>query len=114
MKSLRIVNLERGLPSREEAYRLLDNALLSARKDGILAVKLIHGYGSSGKGGILRFAVRSYLRQRKELGQITIFIAGESWSQFEDYSKQLLHRVPETLLDVDLGRGNKGITLVLL
>jgi hypothetical protein len=111
---IRVVNLEQGLPTREEACKRLEQALQQARKAGVPALKLIHGYGSTGAGGILRFAVRNYLRQRKEAGELRAFIPGESWSQFERYSKELLQRVPESLLDSDLGRANKGITLVLL
>jgi hypothetical protein len=112
--SIRIVNLEEGLPSREQAYKKLDEALARARRDGLQALKVIHGYGSSGVGGTLRFAVRSYLRQRKDKGEIALFINGESWSSFDPRSKTLIGKVPQSLLDHDLGRANKGITLVLL
>jgi hypothetical protein len=111
---IRVVNLEEGLPSREQAYKRLEEALARARKDGIAALKVIHGYGSSGTGGTLRFAVRGFLRQRKDKGEIALFVNGESWSSFDARSKTLLARVPESLLDQDLGRANKGITLVLL
>jgi hypothetical protein len=109
-----IVNLEEGFPTREQACKRLDEALQRARKAAIPALKIIHGYGSSGTGGVLRFAVRGHLRQRKEAGEIQAFIPGESWSQFDQYSKQLLKQVPESLLDRDLGRNNRGITLVLI
>jgi len=54
------------------------------------------------------------LRQRKEKGEIAAFVNGESWSSFDERSKGLFAKVPELVLDSDLGRGNKGITLVLL
>jgi Smr domain len=111
---IRIVNLEDGFPTRDQACQRLAQALAHARKAKVPALKIIHGYGSSGTGGVLRFAVRSYLRQRKEEKLIRVFIPGESWSQFDAYSKELLKRVPQSLLDRDLGRKNKGITLVLL
>jgi len=111
---IRIVNLEQGFPTREQACKRLDEILQQAKKAGVAALKIIHGYGSSGTGGVLRFAIRGFLRQRKEAGEIQAFIPGESWSQFDKYSKQLLKHVPESLLDSDLGRNNKGITLVLI
>ena len=111
---LRVINLEEGFPSRDRACQKLEAALARARKDGIVAVKLIHGYGSTGEGGVLRFAIRGFLRQRKEKSEITAFVNGESFSSFEERSKLLLAKVPELLLDHDLGRGNRGITLVLL
>ena len=114
MPSLRIVDLESGLPDRKQAKARLEQAVTQAAKDHVRALKIIHGYGSSGTGGILQRVVRSQLRQMKEAGRIKLFVTGESWSQFDEFSKQLLKQVPETLLDKDLGRANRGITLALL
>jgi hypothetical protein len=111
---VRVINIEQGFPTRDQAYQKLESALVRARKDGIAVVKVIHGYGSTGAGGILRFAVRSFLRQRKEQGEITAFVNGESWSSFDERSKALFKKAPELLLDNDVGGANKGITLVLL
>jgi Smr domain-containing protein len=111
---LRVVNLEKGLPDRKEAYRRVETALTQARKDGVPVIKFIHGYGSSGVGGVLRFAVRSYLRQRKEKGEVVCFVNGEALSSFDELSKQLVQHAPELLVDSDWGAGNKGITLALL
>ncbi|MBA3912992.1 MAG: Smr/MutS family protein [Acidobacteriales bacterium] len=113
-KAPQSVNLEEGLPSREQAYAKLDAALEQARKNGVRVLKVIHGYGSTGKGGVLRFAVRGYLRRRKDKREIAIFVSGEDWSKFEERSRELLARAPELASDQDLGRKNKGITLVLL
>jgi hypothetical protein len=111
---IRLINLEEGFPTRDQACQKLETALARARKDNIAVLKVIHGYGSTGAGGVLRFAIRGFLRQRKERGEIAAFVNGESWSSFEERSKEMLARVPELLLDNDLGGGNKGITLVLL
>jgi hypothetical protein len=109
-----VINLEEGFPTRDQACQKLEGALARARKDGVRAAKVIHGYGSTGAGGVLRFAIRSFLRQRKERGEIAMFVNGESWSSYDERSKALLAKAPELLLDSDLGRANKGITLVLL
>jgi hypothetical protein len=111
---VRVINLEEGFPTRDQAYQKLEAALARARKDGIPVLKVIHGYGSSGVGGVLRFAIRSFLRQRKEVKEIAMFVNGESWSSFDERSKALLAKAPDLLLDSDLGRANKGITIVLL
>ncbi len=111
---VRVVNLEEGFPTRDQAYQKLEAALARARKDGSRVLKVIHGYGSTGAGGVLRFAIRGFLRQRKERGEIAMFVNGESWSSFDQRSKALLAKAPDLLLDSDLGRANKGITLVLL
>lgn len=114
MGRVRTLNLEQGFPTRDEARLRLESAIAQAKKDGVLAVKIIHGYGSSGKGGVLRFAVRGYLRQMKDHGEIALFVNGESFSQFDERSRELLRRQPDLLVDQDLGSGNKGVTLVLI
>ena len=43
-----------------------------------------------------------------------MFVNGESWSSYDARSKALLAKAPDLLVDSDLGRANKGITLVLL
>src|ERR1700688_241362 len=111
---VRVINLEEGFPTRDQAYQKLETALARARKDSIAVLKVIHGYGSPRAGGVLRFAIRGFLRQRKEKGEIAAFVNGESWSSFDERSKLLFAKVPELVLDSDVGRGNKGITLVLL
>jgi hypothetical protein len=113
-KSPQSVNLEDGLPSREQARERLEAAIANAQRNGVRVLKVIHGYGSTGTGGVLRYAVRGYLRQRKEDGDIALFVNGEEWSKFEERSRQLLARAPELRSDRDLDRRNKGITLVLL
>ena len=51
---IKIVNLEDGMPTVEEARLRMNYELQNARREGCAAVKLIHGYGSSGAGGALR------------------------------------------------------------
>ena len=114
MSSLAVVNLEEGFPSRDEAVRRLGAAIARARQKQIRVLKVIHGYGSSGVGGILRPVVRNFLRQAKEKGEISLFVNGESFSSFDSRSKELVGQAAQLLLDKDLGRGNRGITFVLL
>jgi hypothetical protein len=112
--AMKIINLEEGLPDRMQALGRLEGALERARRDGTRVLKIVHGYGSSGVGGILRPVVRNFLRQAKERGEIRLFVNGESFSSFEPRSKELIAASPGLVLDRDLGRANKGITLVLL
>lgn len=62
-RPVRELNLELGRPDAAEAIRRLAAEVEAARKMGTPAMKLIHGYGSSGKGGRLRTACRTWLRQ---------------------------------------------------
>ncbi len=111
---LLIINLEDGRPTRNEALLRLEFELRKARQARADAVKIIHGYGSSGVGGVLRFAVWNELRQRKEQAEIRAFCPGEEWRISNEAAWEMLKLCPELKRDVDLGRGNKGITVVLL
>ena len=66
-RPVRELNLELGRPDAAEALRRLAAEVEAARKMGTPAMKLIHGYGSSGKGGRLRTACRTWLRQDRDL-----------------------------------------------
>ncbi|HEY6271693.1 MAG TPA: hypothetical protein VIX19_06825 [Terriglobales bacterium] len=111
---LRVVNLEEGLPTVEGARLRLEHELSQARHFGWVAVKLIHGYGSSGVGGALRTELQKDLRQAVDRGQLRALIAGEDWRISNEAAWALLQRYPEWKRDSDLGRGNRGISIVVL
>jgi hypothetical protein len=114
MAQIRIVDLEDGLPSSHEAADKLEQALAAARRDRVRALKVIHGYGSTGSPGRLRTKVRSVLRIAKKDRQISFFVIGEQWRISDELAWELLRQVPELKQDSGLGRRNPGITLVLV
>jgi len=98
-----------------EAARLrMQHELERARRSGARAVKLIHGYGSSGIGGALRTELQKELRAAAQQGLIRAVIAGEDWRIADETTWALLQRFPEWKKDRDLGRENRGISIVLL
>jgi hypothetical protein len=113
-KLIKIVNLEDGMPTVEQARVRLKNELGIARKSGVGILKIIHGYGSSGVGGELRIALQATLRQMADGGEIRACIYGENWRKADESSWALLKQSPELKDDRDLGKGNRGITLVVL
>ena len=102
------------MPSTAEAVRHLEAELESARRQNELTLKIIHGYGSRGVGGDIRIAVQKRLREMLDAEQIRGCIFGEDWSRTCDEAWQLLQTHPDLKSDVDLGRRNRGITIVLL
>jgi hypothetical protein len=112
--SIKTLNLEDGMPSVAQAQTRLTNELQVARRDRVAVVKIIHGYGSSGVGGELRIALQSTLRQMQQSGQIRDCIFGENWRKSDDRAWELLKRFPELKGDLDFGRENRGITIVVL
>jgi hypothetical protein len=112
--SLKIVNIEAGMPTVEEARQMLLAEVKQAKQSGVKALKVIHGYGSTGKGGALRGALRSSLLRRRKEGLVTRVIFGEKWSVFEDDARYAIEHCPELKSDRDLNRSNEGITIAVL
>ena|SRR5215472_7220101 len=112
--AIKIINLEDGIPKVEAARLRMHHEIHTARRQGYVAVKLIHGYGSSGVGGALRIELQKELRRQADAGSLSAVIAGEEWRVSDESSWKLLQRYPEWKQDSDLGKGNKGITIVLL
>jgi hypothetical protein len=111
---IRVLNLEEGMPTVEQARLRMEHALYQARRAGDQAVKLIHGYGSSGAGGVLRVELQKTLRQAMLDRSIRTFIAGEDWRISNEATWELLKRFPEWKQDSDLGRNNRGISIVIV
>jgi hypothetical protein len=114
MPRLRTFNVEEGLPSLEEARKLVIEEIRRAKGSGIRVLKIIHGYGSSGKGGKLCTGLRKSFGLRKKEGVIRGFAAGEEFSIFDDRTLTLLEAVPELRGDPDLNATNEGVTVVWL
>ena len=111
---IKIVNLEEGMPTVDQARLRMEFELELARRGGYHAVKLIHGYGSSGVGGALRTELQKTLRRAARARAIHAFIAGEDWRVSDEATWELLKRFPEWKQDSDLGRNNLGISIVVL
>jgi hypothetical protein len=102
------------MPSVERARERLQTELRSARQSGVKVLKLVHGYGSSGIGGDLRISLQSTLRQMAQQHEIGDCIYGENWRTSDQRTWDPLKRMPELKNDSDLGKGNKGMTIVVL
>ena len=111
---MKLVNLEDGRPTVEQARLRLERELRQARDEGCKAVKVIHGYGSSGVGGALRTALQATLRRAAQDGGIAALVCGEDWRIADETTWRILQRYPEWKRDPDLGRANQGISIILL
>jgi len=114
MTAFKTLNLEADLPTVDEARRRLIDELRQAKQSGVLAIKVIHGYGSTGKGGALRPALRKSLLLRKKEGLVSRVIFGEKWNVFEEDARYAIERCPELRSDRDLNHSNEGITIAVL
>lgn len=102
------------MPTVHEATQRLDRELALARQQGLKILKVIHGYGSSGAGGDIRIVVQKKLQGMQQDGSIRTCIFGEDWSKSNQETWRLLGAQSDLKSDPDLGRHNRGITIVLL
>ena len=73
------------------------------------ALKVVHGYGSHGRGGSTRETVRDWAyNQRRHLRAV---IYGENYDLFDDETQELRAECGQ-LDDADLGSSNPGITIL--
>ncbi len=110
----KMVNIKKGLPTVDQALIRLDQALSQARLEQRRLITLIHGYGSTGQGGVLREELRTRLQYLQYQGQITTLIFGEDFSTRHGPSRNLLRQFSFLQQHQDLNRSNPGITLVVL
>ena len=110
----RIVNLEKGMPLVKQALARLTTELDQARLERCMVLTLIHGYGSSGRGGKIGQEVRAQLEYLKQKGSINDLLYGEDFSSRTGSGRQLLRRFSFLRQHDDLNRGNRGITLVVV
>ncbi|MDU9047661.1 MAG: Smr/MutS family protein [Candidatus Electrothrix sp. Rat3] len=110
----REVKLKRGMPTVEQALGRLERELEQARKERCRVLTLIHGYGSSGRGGVIREEIREKLQYLKYRGEINDVLDGENFSTGNGPGRNMVRRFPFLRQHSDLNRGNRGITLVIL
>jgi len=110
----KVINLERGRPFVDSALRKLQMELKSARLQQCCVLTVIHGYGSSGKGGAIGVECRKILAYMKEQGEINTFIIGEEFRTKSGPTRELLRRFPQLAANGNLNKDNPGITLIVL
>jgi hypothetical protein len=110
----RTVNLKTGLPVAAVALTRMTEVIAEAARQGVAVLTLIHGYGSSGKGGVIREECRRALAYLQDKGVVREVIAGEDFHRKTGPVKALLRRYPQLAGDRNLNRGNRGVTLVVL
>jgi hypothetical protein len=111
---IRTINIEAGMPPLEEARRQVIEEIRKARCEGVRVLKVIHGYGSTGKGGTLNHGLRRSFALRRKEGLVRDFIPGESFNIFNKTVLDLLDAVPALGNDPDLGTTNLGVTILWL
>ena len=110
---MKTINIEAGMPNSQEAMTTLNNRIYAERATGVRCVKIIHGYGSTGKGGTIRVVCRQKLLEYRRRGVIKDICPGENLGPFSEEGRRFAEKCPEIRKDIDWGRDNNGITVVL-
>ena len=112
MIALRTLNVEESFPSLEEARFMVVDAIRRAKRDKVRILKIIHGYGSTGKGGTLNTGLRKSFALRKKEGVIKDYVIGERFNIFDNTTLALLDVAPDLAGDSDLGSTNEGVSFL--
>lgn len=106
------INLEEGMPTCDEALSELKVAVQSAKQSKYKCLIIIHGYGSSGKGGKIREKARQWLNAQVRNGKLKTVINGEDFNIFNSKALELKNKYKE--LESLLKVTNHGVTFVEL
>ena len=110
-----VLNLKFDSPSAEEALDRLTIGLRRASEVGIKAMILIHGYGASGEGGKIKWAVHDALDNNYFSDRVDEYHFGEQTSFGSEAYHTLLRRRPGLKAYLKhFKEGNAGMTVLIL
>ena len=110
-----VMNLKFDSPSAEEALDRLTIGLRRASEVGIKAMILIHGYGASGEGGKIKWAVHNALDNNYFSDRVDEYHFGEQTAFGSEAYHSLLRRRPGLKAYLKhFKEGNAGMTVLLL
>ena len=104
------INIKEDMPLVADAMKYLQDAIGRLKRDKYECVLIIHGYGSTGKGGAIRNKARQWLNAQKREGNIKYVINGEEISifNFDALDLKARHRELEAYFKVC----NHGVTVI--
>jgi len=108
---IRLVNLKEGY-NVEQALAILEIEIESAKKEGIVAIKVLHGYGSHGRGGVIKKALVPILASWKKSKFILDYFGGDKWNLFDQDARRILLKDKSIYNDCDISSSNPGITII--
>jgi hypothetical protein len=110
-----VLNLKFDSPSAEEALDRLTIGLRRASEVGIKAIILIHGYGSSGEGGKIKWAIHDALNNNYFSDRVDEYHFGEQTAFGSEAYHALLKRRPGLKAYLKhFKEGNAGMTVLIL
>ena len=109
------LNIKQDGPYVDEALDRLTDYLRKSLEVGVKAIILIHGYGSSGTGGRIKWAIHDALENNRYSDRVDEYHFGEDVAFGSDAYHALLRRRPGLKLYLKrFKEGNAGMTVLLL
>lgn len=109
---VKVINVKYKNDVPSYAIFLIEQEIKNASMEGVNVIIIIHGYGSSGTGGIIKREVLEYLAQQKKQKNIIDFVAGEHWAEHNDIVKTMEQKFPELILNNQINNYNSGVSVV--
>ncbi len=106
------LNIKENMPPSQEAMSYLKSSLERFKREKIECVLVIHGYGSTGKGGVIHDKARQWLKAQERNGKVKSVISGEDFTIFNFKALELKNKYPQ--LQELLKVCNNGVTVVEL
>ena len=89
------INIKEGMPMAADALNYLKSSIERSRRKRYDCVLIIHGYGSTGKGGVIHDKARQWLKAQERNGKMKAVIYGEDFSIYNAQARELKKRYPE-------------------
>ncbi len=100
------------MPTVAEAMDYLRESLSRFKNDKFQCVLIIHGYGSTGKGGTICKTARQWLKAQERNGKIKAVIFGEDFTIFSSKALELKNKFAQ--LEPLTRMCNNGVTVIEL
>ena len=106
------ISIKQDMPLVADAMRYLQDSITRLKRERYECVLVIHGYGSSGKGGAICEKSRQWLKAQERNGKVKSVIFGEDFTIFNFKALELKNKFKE--LDQLTRVYNNGVTVVEL
>ena len=106
------INIKQDMPIVADAMRYLQTSIERLKREKYNVVLIIHGYGSTGKGGAIHDKARQWLKAQERNGKIKKVIFGENFTLFNFEALALKNECHE--LEPLLKICNHGVTVIEL
>ncbi len=111
---LKVINLKEFSPSVDYALAIVEIEIEKAISEKVTAIKVLHGYGSHGYGGVILVELRRRLQFLKRQKKISDYFGGDKWNMFDKLTLNLLNKDKSISGDCDLNNNNPGITIIII